>query len=126
MPLWCDLTNPSPAIGWGHAERDSLIDRGPADMVLALALIHHLLVSGNITLEQMSTFFAQLTRWLAIEWVPKTDVQVQRLLRSREDIFADYTLESFRTAFGRHFEIVRDESVGNDGRRMFLLKNRHE
>ncbi len=37
IPLTLDLTNPSPSLGWHLTERDSLVERGPADAVLALA-----------------------------------------------------------------------------------------
>src|SRR5919109_2075597 len=71
LPLLLDLTNPSPAIGWGNEERDSFRARGPADLVLALALIHHLAISNNVPLPQLAAFFAESGQWLVIEFVPK-------------------------------------------------------
>ena len=59
LPLVIDLTNPSPAIGWDNAERASLAQRGPADLVLALALIHHLAISNNVPLEDVAPIFCQ-------------------------------------------------------------------
>ncbi len=89
LPLLLDLTNPSSGLGWEGRERDSLMQRGPAECVLALALIHHLVISNNVPLARAASFFAQLSTYVIIEFVPKEDGQVQRLLASREDIFSD-------------------------------------
>ena len=103
LPLCLDLTNPSSAIGWANEERLSLIERGPADTVLALALFHHLAISNNLPFSHIAAFFSQVCRFLIIEFVPKNDSQVQRLLRTREDIFSDYNQDHFEAAFGDHF-----------------------
>lgn len=105
LPLRVDLTNPSPALGWGHKERMSLADRGGVDVVMALALIHHLAIANNVPLGNVAQFFRQLGKNLIIEWVPKSDVQVQRLLSSREDIFDSYEQKSFEAAFEQHYKI---------------------
>jgi len=78
LPLVLDLTNPSPALGWDNSERDSVGARGPADMILALAVIHHLAISNNVPLPQLANFFVAHCNWLVIEFVPKTDSQVQK------------------------------------------------
>ena len=122
LPLLCDLTNPSPALGWQHHERDSLLQRGPTDAVLALALIHHLAISNNVPLGQAAAFFAAAGRVLIIEFVPKDDSQVQRLLASREDIFDDYTREGFEAAFASQFRIVRSEPIPGAKRVLYLME----
>ena len=122
LPLRMDLTNPSPALGWAHQERDSFAQRGPADAAMALALIHHLAISNNVPLPSVAEFFRRLTRSLIIEFVPKQDPQVQRLLQNREDIFEHYTQEQFEKAFKRHFHISESHSVGTDGRRLYLMQ----
>ena len=86
LPLVLDLTNPSPAIGWHHSERDSVCDRGPVDLAFALALIHHLAISNNVPLARVADFFVDICKALIIEFVPKRDSQVRRLLASRADI----------------------------------------
>lgn len=124
LPLLLDLTNPSPSIGWGNEERDSFLGRGPADMVLALALIHHLAISNNVPLPQLAEFFAKVGKWLVIEFVPKVDSQVQKLLVSREDIFPGYTREGFEDAFGRCFRIREAVPVRESERILYLLERR--
>lgn len=121
LPLVGDLTNPSPAIGWHNAERDSMIRRGPADMVFALALVHHLAISNNVPLEKIAAFFADISHHLVIEFVPKTDSQVKTLLANREDIFAGYAQDSFEEKFGRHFEIIRKAQVRDSSRTIYLM-----
>ena len=90
LPLLIDLTNPSSNIGWNNEERISLLGRGPADIVLALALIHHLAISNNLPLHKIADFFSKTCNSLIIEFIPKDDSQVQRLLTSRKDIFIEY------------------------------------
>ena len=106
LPLLCDLTNPSPGIGWNNTERSSLVERGPADMVLALALIHHLAISNNVPLADIAGFLARLGEWLIIEFVPKDDSQVQRLLATREDIFDEYNQTAFESVFSINYDIL--------------------
>jgi hypothetical protein len=121
QPLLLDLTNPSPALGWAHRERPSLEQRGPADVLLALALVHHLAIGHNLPLERVAGFLAKLGRSLIIEFVPKSDSQVRRLLRDRADIFPDYTREGFEAAFRGHFRIDRAVPVAESERTLYLM-----
>ncbi len=121
LPLLGDLTNPSPDLGWALRERRSLPARGPADLLLALALVHHLAIGSNVPLDQVARYFRSLGEWLIVEFVPKSDSQVQRLLASREDIFPDYTVSGFETAFRRCFEVVRSVPVPDSERTLYLL-----
>ncbi len=124
LPLRMDLTNPSPNLGWHNAERESMLARGPVDLVMALALIHHLAISNNVPLVDVASFFADLGENLIIEFVPKSDSQVKRLLATREDIFPSYTQEGFKEAFSSYYEIIAEEKVSGSERTLFLLKKR--
>jgi hypothetical protein len=121
LPLVLDLTNPSPAIGWEHRERMSFEERGPVNLVLALGLVHHLAISNNLPLRRVAALLARLCRWLIIELVPKEDSQVQRLLRTRQDIFPDYHEPGFREAFCEHFSIERIEEIPGTRRSLYLM-----
>ncbi len=123
LPLLLDLTNPSPAIGWANRERDSFASRGPADMVLALAVIHHLAISNNVPLPQLADFFAEAGTWLVIEFVPKSDSQVKKLLASREDIFPAYTRQGFEDAFQQRFKIHEAINVNESERVLYLMES---
>jgi len=122
--LWMDLSNPSPGLGWAHRERESLADRGPAELVMALALVHHLGISNNVPLPDVARYLARLGRNAIIEFVPKSDSQVQRLLATREDVFPDYTVEGFERAVAPVFEIAANEAIGDSERRLYLLRRR--
>jgi ribosomal protein L11 methylase PrmA len=124
LPLWIDLTNPSPSTGWALRERLSLVERGPADLVLALALVHHLAISNNVPLEDVARFLAELAPSVLIEFVPKDDPQAQRLLASRPDIFPDYTREGFERAFREFFKVREVLPVGASGRVIYDLARR--
>ena len=100
----------------------SLLQRGPTDVVLALALIHHLAIANNVTLPQLSKFFARLSKTLIIEFVPKSDSQVQRLLSTREDVFPHYTQESFEKEFRKHFVIRRAEKIRRTERTLYWME----
>jgi hypothetical protein len=124
LPLIMDLTNPSPAIGWHNQERDSLKERGPADLIMALALIHHMAIANNAPLREVARSFAELGEYLLIEFVPKQDSQVVRLLSSRLDIFPDYNPEGFKQAFSEYYTILDEKPVTGSERTMYLMKRK--
>jgi len=124
LPLLLDLTNPSPAIGWANSERQSFIQRGPADLVMSLALIHHLSISNNVPLPELADFFAGISKNLIMEFVPKQDSKVQKLLASRKDIFSGYNEEGFETVFSKHFTVVEKKKVGGSKRTLYLLSRK--
>lgn len=124
LPLLIDFTNPSPAIGWSNQERKSLTERGTADAVLALALVHHLAISNNLPLENIAEGLAELSQTLIIEFVPKSDSQVKKLLSSREDIFPHYTQKDFEETFRARYEILESEEVEDSERTIYLMRRR--
>lgn len=124
LPLVLDLTNPSPGIGWGHRERASLVQRGPAGLVMALALVHHLAIGNNLPLERMAAFFRELADWAIVEFIPKTDPKVELLLADREDVFSSYGQEGFERACSAHFTIQEREPIKESERSLYLLRAR--
>lgn len=122
LPLVMDLTNPSPSAGWALQERESLATRGPADTLLALALVHHLAIGNNIPMPMIVTWLATIGRRVLIEWIPKEDSQIQRLLMAREDIFPDYHQAAFERAFQERFRMVAREPVAGTGRVMYCFE----
>ena len=119
LPLVMDLVDPSPDRGWAQEERRGILQRGPADMVLALALVHHLAISGNIPLTRIMAWLSQITRAGIIEFVPKEDPALQRLLRWRGDVYGDYTQESFERALQEHFQLTGQCSLPDSGRVLY-------
>lgn len=124
VPLVQDLTNPSPSVGWNLRERRSIVERANADVIMALALIHHLAIGKNLPLGWIADFLASLAPWLIIEFVPKGDPMVDTLLATREDIFPDYDLASFRETFSECFELVAERHIPGNPRVLFLMHRR--
>lgn len=124
LPLVIDLTNPSPAIGWANAERLTLAARGPADLVLALAVTHHLAIGNNVPLTDLAAYLASLGRRAIVEFVPKSDPMVQGLLRSRVDVFEDYDEVGFERALERCFMIDERVTLAPSARTLYLLTTR--
>jgi len=124
LPLVMDLTNPSSGCGWAGQERQSLAERGPADVAMALALIHHLSIGHNIPFPHVAAFFASVARALIIEFVPKDDSQVQRMLATREDVFSDYSQDAFERAFGTRFHIEDATPVAGSRRTVYVMRRR--
>ncbi|MFC1808542.1 SAM-dependent methyltransferase [Candidatus Omnitrophota bacterium] len=121
IPLVLDITNPSPSLGWAHVERSSLIERGPADMVFALALIHHLRITHAIPFHMLASFFRKIARTLIIEFVPDTDPMVQSLLTYRINPFDDYCRECFEAAFTDCFHIHSVHSIRDSERILYVM-----
>ncbi len=99
-PLLLDLSNPTPAFGVNNRERASFLQRAKGELVLALALVHHLCIGKNMQFDQVADFMAGVGKRLLIEWVPKEDPKVQVLLQGKKDIYEQYTNEAFEAAFG--------------------------
>ncbi|TFG95146.1 MAG: SAM-dependent methyltransferase [Myxococcales bacterium] len=124
LPLVQDLTNPTPGIGWNGDERMSLFERTSVDLGFALAIVHHLAIGNNVPLDRVAALMRRLCRHLIIEFVPKSDSQVQRLLASREDVFPDYTNDGFEAAFSRYFTIGSKTKIRGSERTLFCLEGR--
>jgi len=123
LPLCIDLAHPTPAVGWENSENASFLARanGHFDTVLMLAVLHHLLLRGQIPMDRIATLCSTLTTaHLILEWVPTADPKFRELLRGREAIYAHITEATFREAFTRHFTIVEELTLAN-GRIMLHL-----
>ncbi|MBS1513324.1 MAG: class I SAM-dependent methyltransferase [Bacteroidetes bacterium] len=124
LPVVSALHTPSPSIGWHHTERMNFTERFKGDVVLALALVHHLAIANNVPLEMIAQWFAALGNYLLVEFVPKTDDKVKQLLQYRQDIFDDYHSTGFEKAFGNYFDILTKATVPGTERILYLAKKR--
>jgi hypothetical protein len=124
LPLCVDIANPTPSIGWDNQERAAFYPRCCADLCLALAFIHHLVISKNLGFNQLATTFYKMAPWLIIEFVPKTDPKISLLLQNREDIFEHYDEPTFTNAFQLKFTIEKKQILIHSGRILFLMKRK--
>lgn len=123
LPLVQDLANPSPPLGWAHSERLSLVQRGPADLAIALALVHHLAITEHSPLPSIAEFLASVCRSLIVEFVPKTDSKVQALLSAfSRNIFTDYDEKHFQQAFEAYFTQLERRPISDSQRVIYLYK----
>lgn len=121
LPLVMDLTNPSSSIGWDNKERMSFERRGKADVIMALALIHHLAISNNVSFGMIANFMAQFCKNLIIEFIPKSDSQIQRIT-SRDIDF--YTQDNFEREFGCYFHIKTKIQINDSERWIYLMERK--
>lgn len=124
-PLFCDFTNPIGGLGWENTERMSLIERGPADCILALALVHHLAIPHNLPFEKIASGFSKIGKNLIVEFIEKSDSQVQILLSSRKDIFDKYNEEDFEKAFKMYFNIKQKTKIKDTKRTLYLMERKN-
>ncbi len=122
QPLILDLAAPTPATGFRNKERASFISRCNADLVLALALVHHLAIGRNIPLPMAAAFFRDVSPWLIIEFVPAEDEKTKVLLAAKQRAYPDYTEAGFEKAFGADFSIEQKNPVPHSNRILYLLK----
>ncbi len=127
LPLVVNLARPTPALGWRNLEKRSFLERaeGYFDAVLMMAVVHHLVVTDQIPLEELMEQASKLTtRWLVIEYVAPEDPQFKRLARGRDALFGWLDQGVFETALGKRFEIVRREKIAATGRWLYLTEKR--
>ena len=120
LPLHLDATNPSPSQGWRQRERPGLAERANAGGLLALAFLHHLVIGRNIPLPEAVDWLVSFAPAGVVEFVPKSDPMIQRMLAHRADIFEHYNLDTFRAVLRTRARVVREQSVAEGGRTLFL------
>jgi hypothetical protein len=118
-PLVADLTKPTPALGWRLIERKGLLDRLRGDFLMALALIHHLRITGGIPLTEIVALLTTLAPAGVIEWVGREDSMVRRLLALRPDVYDDYTKDRFTEILGARARIVQVHDLPGGQRTLF-------
>jgi hypothetical protein len=121
-PLLLDLSNPAPAIGFDNQERFSFTERVQVDLVLALAVIHHLCIGKNISFAQIATFFKKLGKSLIIEFVPASDSKVQFMLQQKNISFEWYNEENFIKEFSNHYQVMERTPIKGSERVLYLLQ----
>lgn len=120
LPLVMNLADVSPGLGWRGAERKGLVERGRPDLIICLALVHHLVIGANIPLDELVDWLAGLGGDLVIEFVTREDAMVERLLANREDIFTDYDLAHFESCLAQRFELCARQALPGGTRMLYF------
>ncbi|AZQ42742.1 class I SAM-dependent methyltransferase [Nonlabens ponticola] len=130
IPMVTDLMQPAPSIGWNNKERDSFIKRVQQfkpDVSLALALIHHITLTGNVPFDMSAAFFASMSEYLLIEFPDKEDSWVQYILESKRDarhLFEDYGVSAFAKAYSQQFSIIKEEKIEGTHRTLYMMQRK--
>ena len=119
LPLIFDASNPSTNIGWNEQERKSFSKRAEFDCILALAFEHHLSIAKNIPLEDVLSWLISLAPKGLIEFVPKEDPTIQKMLKFKGDIFPDYNENNFKKYMSKNATIVSIKQVTTTGRKIY-------
>jgi hypothetical protein len=127
LPLVVDLARPSPAIGWRNRECESFLDRarGNFDLVLMLAVAHHLLVTERVPLEELFSLMEEISReYILIEYVAPEDPMFQRIVRGREELYRHMTRDWFEGAAAERFDLIRSMPIDGLHRWLYLFRLR--
>lgn len=124
LPLHIDLSNPSPSIGWNNEERSSFFNREHPDMILSLALIHHLRITNGIPLKEIVDLTQRLCNYLIIEYIPKDDKQIALMLKTRKDIYDDYSQENFELEFNEFYTTIEKSKIPDSNRLIYVMRKK--
>ncbi len=125
LPLHINFSNPTPSIGWKNEERNSFLARLKyIDLIQALAIIHHLVISDDITFEKIVALFADSCRYLIIEFIHVEDIQVQRMLITKPHHRKYYNQNNFETAFKDRFKLIEKTAIAEMSRDLYLYEKK--
>ena len=122
LPLYFDASNPSSNLGWAQNERKGFSERVNFLGLIALAFEHHLAIAKNIPLDQTINWLTNIAPQGLIEFVPKNDETIKRMLMLKGDIFKDYNEENFKNILLKNASIVSETTVSDSGRKIFEYK----
>jgi hypothetical protein len=123
LPLVIDILNPSPGVGLNNEERASFLHRARANLVTALALIHHLHFSGNMPLHHIAGLLQRLTgKYLIVEFIPATDEKVKIITGCKDTRGHAYSQQLFEKHFATHFTLLQAQPVAGSERILYLME----
>lgn len=126
LPLNVDIARPSPGMGWNNSEHRPFLERaeGHFDLVLMLAIVHHLIVQERIPLEHIAALASRLTTdLLIVEFISPKDPMFRKIARGRDELYEHICEEYFEKAFGEFFSIQNKVKIADSSRTLYLLKS---
>ena len=119
LPLYFDASNPSSNLGWSQNERKGFMERVNFSGMLSLAFEHHLAIAKNIPLDQVIKWLIKIAPRGLIEFVPKNDETIKKMLTLKGDIFKDYNEQNFKSLILKNAKINSEKLVSDSGRKIF-------
>lgn len=123
-PLHMNLVNPTPGIGWNNEERKSFWQRCKIDLIQALAIVHHLVITHDIPFDSIAAELSQHTRYLIIEFISVNDSQVQILLKNKPHHTSNYSQINFEKSFGQYFDLKMRQRINETERELFFYEKK--
>ncbi|MCY4633935.1 MAG: class I SAM-dependent methyltransferase [Acidobacteria bacterium] len=124
LPLVADAADPSPGLGWRGRERRPLGDRCSPELILCLALAHHLVIGRHVPFADLADWLADFEADVILEFVDRGDPMVERLLRHRDGGRLDYSRAAAEAALARHFHLVGRETLASGARTLYHCRRR--
>jgi len=121
--LMQDLSETSPNLGLNKKEIASIFNRANSEMVLALAIEHHLHITNQISFPQIAEMYAMFSsKYVISEFIPRNDSKLQLLIKNRKIDLSAYTIESYKTALEKYFNIIETIKLADSDRILILLQ----
>lgn len=120
LSLHFNFANPTPSIGWDNIERKSFYDRSKFDLVLALAVVHHFVITYDLSFEMLAEKFSQIGKYLIIEFPLPIDEKVYFISRNKPARLSIYNIENFKCAFEKYFIELDNKFIESNSRLVFL------
>ena len=118
-----ELAETSPQLGVNEKEVSSIFTRAKSEMVMALAIEHHLHLTNLISLSQIAEMFSLFSsKYLITEFIPANDSKVQLLIKNRNKDLSAYTIEAYKIALEKYFNIIETTQLADSGRILILLQ----
>jgi SAM-dependent methyltransferase len=124
LPLAVDVADPSPGLGWRLRERLPLEERGRPDLVLCLAVVHHLVLGAGIPLAGVVDWLRSLDASVAVELVGPDDPRAAGLMARKRGAHPDYSRRHFEAALGERFDVERTLELAEGRRVLYLARPR--
>lgn len=122
--LHLNIVNPTPAIGFVNQERKSFLERVGIDLVLALALVHHLSITHDLSFEQLARQLAQMGKYLIIEFPPREDEKVIIIAHGKPNQYKNYHRENFEAAFGKFYHLKSSQTIHENNRILYCYERK--
>lgn len=125
LPLVCDFSRPSAALGWRNSEQRSFLDRafGAVDLVLLLAVVHHLVIGEGIPFGEILDVLRIVgADHVIMEVIWPDDEEFGRLIRGRPWLVQCFDRAEIEAQMLKHYQVVARQPLKGDRRTIYLLK----
>lgn len=124
-PVVFNIARPTPAVGWANREIDSFLKRakGKFNVVMVLALLHHLIVTERIPLELIIKLLYDLNaKYLIIEWIQPNDPRFKQIALTHGDLYKNISGETFEQELKIHFNVLERLTLNSKTRVLYLCE----